>query len=83
MLNQSQRSTDGQRKLMLWELKLDILQVDSNSNAHQVTSGRLNSSVRVISTSLCVILTFLTTIGDCPGLVEIYCAISDVIFDLF
>lgn len=83
MLNQSQRSTDGQRKLMLWELKLDILQVDSNSNAHQVTSGLLNSSVRVISTSLCVILTFLTTIGDCPGLVEIYRAISDVIFDLF
>lgn len=32
MLNQPQRSTDGQRKLMLWELKLDILQVDSNSN---------------------------------------------------
>lgn len=83
MLNQPQRSTDGQRKLMLWELKLDILQVDSNSNAHQVTSGLLNSSVRIISTSLCVILTFLTTIGDCPGLVEIYRAISDVIFDLF
>lgn len=66
-----------------WELKLDILQVDSNSNADQVTSGLLNSSVRIISTSLCVILTFLTTIGDCHGLVEIYRAISDVIFDLF